>query len=206
MQFDFSQLEDGESFISIPEGTYLCRVAEVREGLARDGSARWGFRLEVAEGEYAGRTAAWDAITWSDRGIHRVKRVLSALGVDTSGPVEIEAADLVGLRAFATLEPEEREDPVTGRRQVRLRVPYAGYAPERASGDGATTSGVGAAGDLGGERVHERPSECSPEHSPECAPDRSLDHSLGRSFDRTRLRPAADGSANGRARERPPER
>lgn len=195
MQFDFSQLEDGESFISVPEGTYLCRVAEVREGLARDGSARWGYRLEVAEGEYAGRTAAWDAITWSDRGIHRVKRVLSALGVDTSGPVEIEAADLVGLRAFATLEPEEREDPVTGRRQIRLRVPYAGYAPERPAGDGATASGIGVAGDVDGERVHERPTEPSLGHSAERIRPRHADGGL-----------ANGGSTNGRARERPPER
>ncbi|MCC6408058.1 MAG: hypothetical protein IT453_12925 [Planctomycetes bacterium] len=141
MQFDFSQIEDFESYVSVPEGTYLCRVAEVREGIARDGSVRWGYRLEVAEGEYAGRTAAWDAITWSDRGVHRVKRVLASFGIDTRGSVELEASDLIGLRAFATLEPEEREDPVTGRRQVRLRVPYAGYAPAETSA----------------ERVRERP-------------------------------------------------
>ena len=57
MRFDFSQIEDVESFVSIPEGTYLCRVAEVRAGVTRDGSVRWSLRLEVAEGEYAGRTA-----------------------------------------------------------------------------------------------------------------------------------------------------
>ncbi|MCE9593853.1 MAG: DUF669 domain-containing protein [Planctomycetes bacterium] len=135
MQFDFGSVEDFESYVSVPEGTYLCRIAEVREGLARDGSVRWGYRLEVAEGEYAGRTAAWDAVTWSDRGIHRVKRVLAAFGIDTRGSVDLEAADLVGLRAFAVLEPEEREDPVTGRRQVRLRVPYAGYTPAEPAGE-----------------------------------------------------------------------
>lgn len=149
MQFDFSQVEDSESYVSVPEGTYLCRIAEVREGLSRDGSVRWSYRLEVAEGEYAGRTAAWDALTWSDRGIHRVKRVLTALGIDTRGTVELEAADLIGLRAYASLEPEEREDPVTGRRQARLRVPYAGYAPCTPDGE---PPGLRA-----GERVRERP-------------------------------------------------
>lgn len=129
MRFDFSQVEDYESYVSVPEGTYTCRVAEVREGLARDGSVRWGIRLEVADGEYAGRTAAWDALTWSERGIHRVKRVLAAFGLDVRGVVELEAADLVGLQAVAVLEPEEREDPQTGKRQLRLRVPYAGYTP-----------------------------------------------------------------------------
>ncbi len=141
MRFDFSQVEDSESYVSVPEGTYTCRIAEVREGLSRDGSVRWGFRLEVADGEYAGRTAAWDAITWSDRGIHRVKRVLAALGLDTRGVIDVQPSDLIGLSAVALLEPEEREDPLTGRRQIRLRVPYAGYSPV----------------DTASERVNERP-------------------------------------------------
>ena len=74
MHYDFSQVEDTQSFVSIPEGAYECRIAEVREGLSRDGSVRWSFRLEVLRGEYAGRTAGWDALTWSERGISRVKR------------------------------------------------------------------------------------------------------------------------------------
>lgn len=149
MRFDFSQVEDYESFVSVPEGTYLCRIAEVREGLSRDGSVRWGIRLEVADGEYAGRTAAWDALTWSDRGIHRVKRVLQALGLDVRGIVEVQAPDLVGLTALAALEPEEREDPLTGKRQLRLRVPYGGYSPAPASTDGESAA---AEVDGGGKR------------------------------------------------------
>jgi hypothetical protein len=132
MQFDFSQVNDVESYVSIPEGTYTCRVAEVREGVARDGSVRWSLRLEVAEGDFAGRTAAWDSLTWSERGIRRVKLVLRALGLDVSGAVDVQSSDLVGLRARATFQPEEREDPLTGRRVVRMRVPFAGYAAANA--------------------------------------------------------------------------
>jgi hypothetical protein len=127
MRFDFSSVGDVESFVSVPAGVYACRVAEARAGRAKDGSERWSFRLEVDEGEYAGRTAGWDSVTWSERGIHRVKSFLRALGVDVSGPVEIGATDLVGLRVRVAFELEEREDPTTGRHQLRLRVPYAGY-------------------------------------------------------------------------------
>lgn len=130
MRFDFSTVDDRDSFVSVPEGEYLCRVAEVRPGSARDGSERWGFRLEVVEGPWAGRTAAWDSLTWSERGVFRVKRVLEAFGFPVSGEVEIESADLVGRRAHVQLEPEEWEDPVTGRRQLRMQVPYLGYRPE----------------------------------------------------------------------------
>jgi hypothetical protein len=129
MQFDFSRVQDIDSFVSIPEGAYVCRVAEVRDGIARDGSPRWSLRLEVARGEYAGRTAGWDSLTWSERGIRRVKRVLEALGFDVSGSVEMSPEDLVGREAHALFQAEEREDPLTGRRVLRLRVPYAGYAP-----------------------------------------------------------------------------
>jgi hypothetical protein len=138
MHYDFSQVQDTESYISIPEGVYDCKIAEVREGLARDGSVRWSFRLEVIGGEYAGRTAGWDALTWSERGIQRVKRVLSVLGLDVRGEIDLQTSDLIGLTARASFEPEEREDPLTGRRQLRLRVPYAGYVPlARKNGDHA---------------------------------------------------------------------
>lgn len=133
MRFDFSTVDDKDSFLSVPEGEYLCRVAEVRPGSARDGSERWSFRLEVVEGPWAGRTAGWDSLTWSERGVFRVKRVLEAFGYPVSGEVEIELEDLVGRRAHVQLETEEWEDPATGRRQVRMQVPYLGYRPDGSS-------------------------------------------------------------------------
>jgi hypothetical protein len=140
MHFDFSSVDDVESYITVPEGVHHCRIAEVREGRARDGSVRWSFRLEVMDGDYAGRTAAWDSFTWSERGVYRVKKVLAALGLDVRGELEIDSADLVNLEARVKVEPEEREDPVTGRRQVRMRVPYLGYAAADTPGheDGST--------------------------------------------------------------------
>ena len=153
MRFDFSTVDDVDSYVFVPEGDHDCRVADVREGTSRDGSVRWSFRLEVLDGEWAGRTAAWDALTWSERGVYRVKKVLEALGLDVRGELEIEPHDLLNLKARVRVVPEEREDPVTGRRQVRMRVPYLGYAPievgakasERAPQDGAEdgTSGRG---------------------------------------------------------------
>ncbi len=128
MHYDFSQVQDTQSFVSIPEGAYDCRIAEVREGLARDGSLRWSFRLEVLRGEYAGRTGGWDALTWSERGVLRVKRTLEVFGMDVRGEVDLEPNDLIGLAARVTFECEEREDSLSGKRTLRLRVPYAGYA------------------------------------------------------------------------------
>ena len=95
MQFDFSNVEDVDSFIGVEPGVYKVRVADVREGRSRtDGSVQWSLRLEVVDGDFAGRTAAWDRLTWSDKGIRRVKLVLAAFGVDVEGVVEIEPTDL----------------------------------------------------------------------------------------------------------------
>ena len=137
MRFDFSSVDDVETYVFVPEGEHDCRIADVREGTSRDGSVRWSFRLEVLGGEYAGRTAAWDSLTWSERGVYRVKKVLEALGLDVKGELEIEPNDLMNLQARVRVIPEEREDPVTGRRQVRMRVPYLGYAPMSGRDEGS---------------------------------------------------------------------
>jgi len=133
MLFDFSAVDDVQSFASIPAGSYPVRIAEVREGHTRDGSVRWALRLEVAEGEYAGRTAGWDGLVWSERGVVRVKRVLEALGFDVRGELDVSTDDLCGRLVCAQFEHEDWEDPATGRRTQRLSVPYAGYGPYEAA-------------------------------------------------------------------------
>jgi len=127
MQIDFSTIEDVESFVTIPEGVYVCRVAEVREGRTRDGSPRWALRLEVAEGDLAGRTAAWDGLAWSERGLPRVKQVLGRMGFDVSGRLDVASGDLIDRRVRVQLFVEDWEDPINHKRITRLRVPYMGY-------------------------------------------------------------------------------
>jgi hypothetical protein len=129
MRYDFSAVEDVDSFATIPEGVYDCRVGAVRVGHTRDGHERWALRLDVCSGDYAGRVAAWDGLTWSDKGAQRVKFVLQALGLDSSGEVEVQPEELEGRMARVVLVLEEWEDPLTRRRQVRLRVPFRGYEP-----------------------------------------------------------------------------
>jgi hypothetical protein len=160
MRFDFSTVDDIDSYVFVPEGEHNCRIADVREGTSRDGSARWSLRLEVLDGEWVGRTAAWDSLTWSERGVYRVKKVLEALGLDVKGELEIEPQDLLNLQARVRVVPEEREDPATGRRQVRMRVPYLGYVPiQGGSGDSEGSKVAEAEGTSDGQQAESARSE-----------------------------------------------
>lgn len=136
MKFDFSKVEEIEDFISVPNGSYPCRIAEVRERTGDDGTARWSLRWEVEDGPFAGRTAAWDNLSWSEKGVRRVKLVLDKLGFAVQGELEIEPGLLVGKRAIVTVFAQEYQDPVTQRRVMRTRVPFAGYQPAKAAAAG----------------------------------------------------------------------
>lgn len=132
MEYDLSDVDDPRDYTSIPPGTYRVRIAEVRVGHTQEGVERWGLRLDVIEGDYAGRTAAWDGISWGERGKARTKFVLSQLGYETDGVVRIEPQELQGKAAVVSLQREEREDPLSGQRVVRLKVPYLGWEREDA--------------------------------------------------------------------------
>ncbi|MEY2982196.1 MAG: hypothetical protein ACO4CZ_02280 [Planctomycetota bacterium] len=127
MELDFTETDELRDFVTVPEGTYLCRVEMVQPGTTRNGHPRWGLRLVVAEGEFVGRQAAWDGLVFTERGLPRARQVLSALGIACSGRVEIEPADLIGRSALVAVRPQETEDPLTGQRVRRNEVPYDGY-------------------------------------------------------------------------------
>ncbi|MFT7517222.1 MAG: hypothetical protein ACI84O_001012 [Myxococcota bacterium] len=113
---------------SVPPGDYRCKVAEIRESQSPAGHTRWGIRWEVTAGEFQGRTACWDSLHWSERGLPRVKFVLQALGLAADGEMQISPDELNDIEAIVEVRPEEREDPITGVRRLQNRVPFTGYA------------------------------------------------------------------------------
>lgn len=143
MRQDFSAVPESETdLVTVPPGEYLCRVREARERRTRDGAhVQWALCLEVAEGEHGGHFAAWDNLTWSERGMPRLKLALRALGEDVSGVVDLEVRALVGREVVCQLVEQSYTDPATQATTRRLAVPYAGYAhpasARRRAGGGA---------------------------------------------------------------------
>lgn len=136
MRLDFSNVEDVEDLRAVPEGEYACKVAEVRVSQSPSGHTRWGLRWEVTQGPFVGRTACWDSLHWTERGLPRAKFVLRVLGFDVSGALDVEAGDLEGRQALVSCASEERADPVSGARRIQNRVPFTGYKPFQGNGGG----------------------------------------------------------------------
>jgi hypothetical protein len=130
---DFANVDDVQDFSPLPDGKYLCMLADLEEGSTRHGDEMWRLKFQVAEGEYKGRYV-FDNLVFSDSAMKRVKLVCSRLGIDVSGEVDLTPDMLLGKMAVLTLEQEEYEDN-EGRVKRRNTVPFAGYA--RAPGEEA---------------------------------------------------------------------
>ena len=124
-KIDFSTVEDAQDFSPLPEGKYLCRVAEVEEASTQYGDEMWKLRFVVAKGPCQGRYI-FDNLVFSEAALKRVKLVCSRLGLDVSGEVELTPSLIKGKACYVTVETEEYED-AEGATKVRNVVPFAGY-------------------------------------------------------------------------------
>lgn len=119
MDIDFDNDGDTVDFSTVPGGTYRVRVAEVRPGIALISGERWALRLVVAEGPHAGKQAAWDSIVFSARGRARARMVFAALGLPSTGKVQVEPEDLEGREAMVDVRPCG-EVPYDGYRRIEV--------------------------------------------------------------------------------------
>lgn len=126
MELNFDNREEINDFVSIPEGSYLCRIVDVRERQTRNEDALWALRLIVAEGEFTGRHAAWDNLVFSSRGLNRVRNVFEALQLPANGKVQVEPNDLVDKQVFVAIRPASYQSP-DGTMVRRNEIPYDGY-------------------------------------------------------------------------------
>jgi hypothetical protein len=150
-KIDFTTIDDAQDFSPIPEGKYLCRLAEVEEAHTRDGDDRWKLRFEVLEGPYQGRKI-FDDLFFSAKALKRVKFVCSRLGLDVSaqGEFDLQPDHILDRVAYVTVEIEEYEDD-HGVTKKRNKVPFAGY--ERVEEGRQESHGTAVSEDAGEQRL-----------------------------------------------------
>jgi hypothetical protein len=124
-RIDFNNVGDVQDFSPLPDGKYLCRVADVEEAATQYGDEMWKLRFAVDSGPHRGRYI-FDNMVFSDAALKRVKHICSRLGLDTSGELDLTPELIKGRSCYVTVNSEEYEDQ-EGNKKVRNVVPFAGY-------------------------------------------------------------------------------
>ena len=125
MQINFDEIDSIGEYQPVPEGTYVCRVARVDEARSSRGDDMWKLRLEIEDGEHAGRVI-FDRLVFSPRAMPRVKRICQCLGVRVEGQLELTADMLVGRRCQVRVLVGDYIDQ-DGEARTNNTVPYDGY-------------------------------------------------------------------------------
>ena len=137
-RINFNTVDDIDDFSPLPEGQYLCRLAEVEEASTQYGDDMWKIRFVVAEGASQGRYI-FDNLVFSEAALKRVKLVCSRLGLDVSGEVELTPDLLRDRTCLVSVEIEDYEDS-EGNIKQRNAVPFAGYEQTDVAAAGAAVS------------------------------------------------------------------
>lgn len=121
-----SSAAEVQDFVPPPVGEYLCEVTEIEEQETQGGDPMWKLKLEIQEGEQAGKLL-FDNIVFSDKAMPRAKMIVSRFGFDVSEDLDIEVDDLLNKQAIVVVDRIEeytKKDETTGR---AARVAFAGY-------------------------------------------------------------------------------
>lgn len=136
---DFGGVKDPEdkSFDPLPEGTYHCKVYQVKTGTTKDGSSEmWRVQYAVVNGEHQNRRI-FDNIVWSEKAYPRLKLIFKRMGFNVSGVLDLSPGDIVDKEVMIEVELSEYEDR-EGNIKQRNVVPYGGYEAVE-----ETTAGAG---------------------------------------------------------------
>ena len=132
-KIDFSKIDDVADYTPLPEGEYLCRLADVEESQTHQGDDMWNLKFVVEEGEFTGRYI-FDNLPFTPKAMPRVKLICSRMRVDVSGEVDLRPEHLIDKQVLVTVTIEEYEAE-EGNTKRRNRVPFAGYDFADSEGD-----------------------------------------------------------------------
>lgn len=125
VRVDFSQVKDGGgSFGPVALGKHPARIhidayqIDAQKNFMLDGDGnkvffrskkgdiQWKMRVEILDGEHASREIH-DYLTFSEGGLKRIKVLASRIGLDITGPIDMEPEDLDG--SFWIIEVDSHE-------------------------------------------------------------------------------------------------
>jgi Protein of unknown function (DUF669) len=121
----------------IAPGRYLCTIRFVEVTQTRKGDTMWKLRLGVEEGDHAGRSV-YDNLVFSAAALPRLKGFCEAVGLPTSGNVDLTPELVRGRSCIVEIVTEEYRDK-QGQMRVGNAIAYQGYWPVPRPAEGPTS-------------------------------------------------------------------
>lgn len=124
-----AQEMDPREFEIIPEGTYPCRVLDVKAKKSSSGGVYWSIQNEIQTGPYAGKFI-WDNLFFSPKALNRfflVWKRLTGMELDRTKDLDVQEDDLIGCKANVTVV--HKQEVYEGKTVTRAKVSFEGYAP-----------------------------------------------------------------------------
>lgn len=102
LNLDFSNVPSREP---LDEGIYSLTIAKAEETTSSTGNPM--LKLEFDVNDVDGNRKLWDNYVLIDKCMWKVKELFTALGIDTSEIVKMDASELTGLQVNAKVIQEE---------------------------------------------------------------------------------------------------
>ena len=108
LNFDFTGVERKEvgDFEPLPEGTYILKIADAKEG--QKAGSDHAYLMLTFEVE---NIKIWEVLTYHPNSIWKIRRLLEAIsGSPIEGSIAMDEKDLIGAELKAVLGVKPRED------------------------------------------------------------------------------------------------
>lgn len=140
---NWDDIPEPDDYSPLPDGKYHIKVSKIEEKTTKNGDEMWAMTLEVLKSEYAGRKL-FDNLTFSEKGIKRVKLVLSRLGVALLNGLMPKPITAFGKEAIVDVVTDDYTDN-NGNTKKKNTVLFAGYESVNSSVSNASPVTVGSA-------------------------------------------------------------
>ena len=125
---DFTDIQEGGVFVTIPEGQYTVKIKEVKDGFSKAGDPMINVMMEVVGGEFAG-AKLWDNVLFPPAGSEKSKilgrsmHFLHCIGEPYEGKFKVQTENWPYQKCLAMVKHEQ---PNEYHKYVKATV--AGYS------------------------------------------------------------------------------
>jgi len=119
---DFTDVPDAGNYPVIPEGTYRLEILEIDDTAdTKQGDEMWKLKLKIVDGEWRG-TFIFDNLTFGVKALGKVKMLCKAVGLDTSGALDLKPSMFLHKKINAGVIADEYNGV------TRNKIGFAGYS------------------------------------------------------------------------------